>query len=103
MKATFPSGLRVIFVMYLDIKKIGEHHGIIKNSFYLQKCSQGSVHYVEFRHLLNKLRHELEVLDPMAQKHYFDVCKNGGKALQKSMEEEHEKYLKMYQECKQKK
>ena len=97
MKATFPSGLRVIFVMYLDIKKIGEHHGIIKNSFYLQKCSQGSVHYVEFRHLLNKLRHKLEVLDPLARQHYAAVRKNGGKSLQKTIEKEHAQYLKMFQ------
>ena len=96
MKATFPSGLRVIIIMYLDIKKIGEHHGIIKNCFYLQKCSQGSVHYVEFRHLLNKLRHELEVLDPLARQHYAAVRKNGGKSLQKTVEEEHAQYLKMY-------
>ena len=103
LKATFPSGLCVMFVMYLDIKMIGEHHGMVRNCLYLQKRNQGNCSYIEFRHLLNTLRAELEVLDPIAQKHYSDVRKNGGKALQKSMEIEHDKYLKMYQECRQKK
>ena len=96
LKATFPSGLCVLFVMYLDYKMIGKNHGMLRNCFYLQKRNQGNAMYMEFRHLLNGLRTELAVLDPLAQKHYSDVRKNGGKALQKTMEEEHEKYLKMY-------
>ena len=82
---------------------IGQHHGMIRNCFYLQKRNQGSATYVDFRHLLNTLRAELEVLDTMAQKHYADVRKHGGKVLQATKEKEHKKYLKMYKECKQQK
>ena len=96
MKAAFPSGLSVLFVMYLDIQMIGEHHGIIKNCLYLQKSNQGADSYMHFRHLLNGLRTELAVLDPLARRHYADVRRNGGKALEETMKKEHKKYLQMY-------
>ena len=99
MKATFPSGLCVFFVMYLDIRMIGEHHGRTVHSFHVQKQNKGSGHYVEFRHLINGLRAELAVLDPLARKHYGDIRKIVGKALQETMEKEYKKYLSMYKEC----
>ena len=89
MKAVFPSGLCIFFNMYIDFRMIGEHHRYRENCFYRQKCNQGSVHYVEFRHLSNVLRKELAVLNPLARQHYAGVRKNGGKALQKTIEEEH--------------
>ena len=101
LKASFPSGLWVLFIMYLDIKMIGKNHGMVRNCFHLQKRNQGSATYIEFRHLLNKLRHELAVLDPLARQHYAAVRKNGGKSLQKTIKKEHAQYLKMYNAQKQ--
>ena len=83
MKATFPSGLCIFFNMYIDFRMISEHHGYRINCFYLQKQDRNRNNSTEFRNILNNLRAELKILDPMTCKHYTEVRRNGGKALQK--------------------